>query len=393
MKYAFLHLLFGLCLIGPLAAQLPTNTTYYLPSEIEAWRQQDTTPWKDQRVAWLYSYIGEYRQTLKIWDTVNGGRRSMTPADSAWFARFQPQDALSYIESVASGHQIIILNEAHHQPRHRVFTTQLLQALYQQGFRYLALEDLGATDTLLPQRGYPVRKTGFYMAEPRFGNLVRQALAIGYTLWPYEARGNGEREQEQAQNLKKLFEQDKNAKVLVHCGFDHVIEGVHDYWGKAMAGWFKEFTGIDPLTINQTNMTERSTERRSDPHWQKVQLPYSAVFVDSLQQPFNGLQGKNQFDLVVFHPRTTWVEGRPDWLVSDSGKKWVRLPKRKIRVGLPCLVEARLSRESADAIPVDVLLLQNDAELAPLALFPGSYTLLLRDAHHNSQQLRLKVRP
>ena len=391
MKYAFLLLWLGLaCLLN---AQLPANTSYYLPAEIEAWRQQDTTPWKDQRVAWLYSYIGEYRQTLKIWDTVSGGRRSLSPADSAWFARFQPVDALNYIESVAGGYQMLIINEAHQQPRHRAFTTQLLEALYRQGFRYLALEDLGTSDTLLQKRGYPVRETGFYIVEPRFGNLVRQALAIGYTLWPYENTGNGEREQGQALNLKKLFDQDKNAKVLVHCGFDHVIEGVHDYWGKAMAGWFKEFSGIDPLTINQTNMTERSTERRSDPLWQKVQLPYSAVFIDSLQQSFNGPQGKNQFDLVVFHPRSTFVHGRPDWLVQDSGKKWVRPPKRALRLGYPCLVEARLSRESADAVPVDVLLLQNDADQAALALFPGRYTLSLRDGKNNTRQIRLKVRP
>lgn len=382
---AFIILLFGVW-------RLPGQSPYLLPQEIEDRLQQDTMPWKDQVATWRYSFIGEYWKALEIWDTKRGGRRPMTASDSAYFDRFHPVEALQYISLAASGRQIVIINEAHHQPQHRVFTTQLLRALYQKGFRYLALEDLNYTDTLIGRRGYPLTGSGYYIVEPRLGNLVRQALAIGYTLWPYEWKDVGDRERGQARNLARLFEQDKQARVLVHCGFDHVIEGKHEYWDRAMAGWLKDITGIDPLTISQVQMTERSSPSRQDPHFEMHDLPYSAVYLDSLGRPFNGRQGKDQYDIELFHPRTSMVYGRPNWLTNDSDKAWVQVPRRKIRTGFPCLVEARLRSEGPDAIPVDVAVFDTGKEWPALALFPGKYTLRIRDGNNKVQELRLTVK-
>ncbi len=43
--------------------------------------------------------------------------------------------AAEYIIKRSSKERIIIINEAHHQPLHRVFTESLLEGLYQNGFR------------------------------------------------------------------------------------------------------------------------------------------------------------------------------------------------------------------------------------------------------------------
>ncbi|MBK8920139.1 MAG: hypothetical protein IPM81_01285 [Saprospirales bacterium] len=376
----------------PAQAQPGSNSPYRLPAEIESWLLQDTTPWKHQKAAWWYSYVGEYQHTLTLWDNIMGGRRSLSETEKAYFAPFKPAAAAGYICTAAAGSQIVIVNEAHHQPRHRVFSAQLLEGLYRQGFRYLALEDLNYADTLLHRRKYPVLSSGYYMVEPQFGDLVRQALAIGYRLVPYEFQGSGERELEQARNIQRIFETDKNAKVLIHCGFDHVIEGRHEFWEKAMAGWLKELTGLDPLTINQTEMTEKSREERCNPYFQLTRLPYSAVLLDSAGRVFNGPEGKNQYDILVFHPRTSWDRGRPGWLTQDSAKKWARVPRRKIRVDFPCLVEARFSHERADAVPIDVVVCKSPDDLPPLALYKGKYTLSLRDIRQQTQQIRLRVK-
>lgn len=47
-------------------------------------------------------------------------------------------------------------------------------------------------DTLLNERGYPLLSSGYYTQEPQFGNLVREALRIGYELFPYETQVRGD---------------------------------------------------------------------------------------------------------------------------------------------------------------------------------------------------------
>lgn len=84
--------------------------------------------------------------------------------------------------------QIIIINEAHHFPYHRIFISSLLKVLYEKGFRYYGAETLNYGDSTLMQLRYPTLTTGFYTAEPQFASLAREALKLGYKIFPYEAR-------------------------------------------------------------------------------------------------------------------------------------------------------------------------------------------------------------
>jgi hypothetical protein len=45
----------------------------------------------------------------------------------------------------AKNEKLIIINEAHHNIKHRVFTTSLLQGLYDNGYRFFGLEALSDT--------------------------------------------------------------------------------------------------------------------------------------------------------------------------------------------------------------------------------------------------------
>lgn len=146
---------------------------------------------------------------------------------------------------------LVLFNENHVQPKGRYWLRSLLPALYQQGFRYLALEALG-DDAELPRRGYPTLGSGFYLREPQLANLVREALALGFTLVPYDTLAD-DREQGQAQNLwRRSLGQDPHAKVVVLAGFGHIDERIGA--SKSMARWLQELSGINPLTINQTDL-------------------------------------------------------------------------------------------------------------------------------------------
>ena len=62
----------------------------------------------------------------------------------------------------AEKYQIVMINEAHHVPQHRVFTYRLLEDLWQKGYRYLALEALSENAEHGLDKGYVSEKTGLH---------------------------------------------------------------------------------------------------------------------------------------------------------------------------------------------------------------------------------------
>ncbi|HYD90103.1 MAG TPA: hypothetical protein VEA37_01280, partial [Flavobacterium sp.] len=236
------------CIIWFATVSAQEKRTYKLSATIEKKLATDTTPWKNTMASYEYSYSGNYAQALSYGDSSSGYRKNaaqLSPSDSAYLARFKPIPARQYILERSAAAQITIINEAHNQPLHRTFVTGLLKELYQQGYRYLGIETLGYADTLLQQRKYALDTTGYYSFEPQFGNMIREALQLGFVLFPYEtevAGHNGkEREIDQANNIVRFMKQHTDGKYLIYCGYAHVIEGPVRGWEKAMAGRLKEY--------------------------------------------------------------------------------------------------------------------------------------------------------
>lgn len=165
-------------------------------------------------------------------------------------AAYQPVPATDYISNEAKKTRLLIINEAHHIPRHRAFVETLLPDLYKLGYNFLGIETLGYRDTSLLQRKYPILISGTYSKEPCFGNFIRTAIQATYTLFPYEAKGEvtgKEREIAQAENIKKIMDEHPESKFLIYCGFDHAVEdSTNTPWILAMAGRLKSLTGIKP---------------------------------------------------------------------------------------------------------------------------------------------------
>jgi small nuclear ribonucleoprotein (snRNP)-like protein len=154
---------------------------------------------------------------------------------------------------------LVMVNENHFMPQHRKFVFSLLPALRAIGYRYIALEALGyKQDSLLNlEGGFPTLDTGFYTREQHFANLLRYAKALGFEFVAYESEGSMERELGQAQNLyNKTFGLDKNAKVLVLAGIDHILEQPTENGKKWLGALLHEKYNIDPLTISQTHLSQ-----------------------------------------------------------------------------------------------------------------------------------------
>ncbi|MDR1227134.1 MAG: hypothetical protein LBK47_09610 [Prevotellaceae bacterium] len=190
----------------------------------------------DQMLATYYSFANNVEKSDSVWINLTKHKtKAVYPAKTG---------ELVDLLKLTQNQQVVMFNEAHNAPKHRLLVTNLLDSLYAQGFRYLGLEALGEDSTFL-KTGYPNYETGFYTVEPHFSNLIRKAHKIGYKVFGYDV-DFGDREQEQAQNIyDKTLRLDPDAKVLIYAGYSHI----DTVW---MAGKFQKISGVDPLTIDQT---------------------------------------------------------------------------------------------------------------------------------------------
>lgn len=188
-------------------------------------------------------------------------------------SRFKPNDTISnsiqensktgheVIETIikeAEKHKIVMINENHFYPNHRLLVADLLVKLKEIGYNYLALEALDVKqDSLLNlKNAYPTLGTGFYTSEQNYSNLIRKAKELGYEFVAYENTDSTKnREMGQAENLyNKTFKIEPESKVLVLAGIDHILEKPTSRGKEWMATIFKNTYNIDPLTISQTHL-------------------------------------------------------------------------------------------------------------------------------------------
>lgn len=365
--------------------EIDFTTIYKLSSEIEAWVSNDTTQWKYQVSAVDYATKGDHKNALVHWDLAMGSRElnyTQSKIDSIKNL-YRKVPAHDYILERAENEQMIIINEAHHNSFHRFFTKSLLKELFDLGYRNLGLEALvnGADqDTLLMERKYPTHSSGLYISEPQFGNLVRDALEIGYTVFPYEQTSgvnNTEREIEQARYIEEVVRSKPGEKFLIHCGYDHAYEGKHGWWGKAMAEQLKEYTGIDPFTINQTSYDEKGDPKFRHPLVKVLDPKESIVLLDSVNNPVQAKSGEAYTDLTVIHPNTQYEDNRPGWLFDGANLK-EEIDLTEFKSIFPLLVMAFKEGEDINqAVPVDILEVRDENDKAFLALPKGVYNIVV----------------
>lgn len=168
------------------------------------------------------------------------------------------KDVIDTIINEAKKHKIVMINENHFYPNHRIFVSDLLENLKEIGYNYIALEALDTKqDSILNLiNSYPTLETGFYTSEQNYSNLIRKAKKLGFEFVAYEnADSNKNREIGQAENLyNKTFKVNPNSKVVVLAGIDHILEKQTLSGKEWMATIFKYKYNIDPLTISQTHL-------------------------------------------------------------------------------------------------------------------------------------------
>ncbi len=343
--------------------------------------------------------VGNYRAALRDFSLASGAQRpDLASADEFPLRGLQAKPALSVLDTMVENTPIVMLNEAHHVPQHRAFAIQLLELLRKKGFRYFAAETLAVYDQDLQTRGYPTSASGYYTAEPVYGDLVRTALKLGYRVIPYEAPGSFRtaegRELAQASNLMEaIFKKDAHAKVLIYAGYSHINEGGLLAGVVPLAKRLRDLTGTDPLTIDQTVMSEQSSPDYEQPIYRYLMahspIQEPTIFVNAEGVPWSFQPGIR--DITLFQPRSVYVNGRPSWLTLGGLRKPYTLPASVCGTVPRCLVKARLADESEEAVPVDELEIAVTAQQSTLMLAKGAYRLQIQDPlGHTLETLPIK---
>lgn len=294
--------------------------------------------------------------------------------DTGWAKQVRhatAHDAIAEIVRRARSTNIVILNEAHYSPRDRAFALTVARALRPLGYAILAAETFTDVSRLAAD-GFARLNSGAYLKDPIFAGFLREALALGYRPVAYEitmeqrAKAGdlskrettiATREDAQVANLMSaVFTTNPGAKVLIHVGHSHVAEaalpldeGTTIEW---MAARLKKATGVDPLTIDQTSLTDLSPEARNAYPIAAGKVGRREGILFSGDRPLVLGEYAGAVDLQVVHPARTYRYGRPTWLAALGGRP-VAIPMAVLPVQGERLIQAFAADAPADAVPLD----------------------------------------
>jgi hypothetical protein len=371
---------------------------YQLLGDSKKFTSQFSTPVYYDLLSESVSFTGDYAAALEYQRM--GDTTHVSDVESRQIGKSIQQlrdiknvDAERFISFIAMNYKVIMLNEATNKPLHRAFACSLLDDLYKKGYRYLAMEMLNPMpDQELNKLTY---KTGHFATEPVAGELIRRALDLGFKLVAYEdpdanKHSPTERDSIQALNIAAVLKQDPDAKILVYASYGHIAEKSTspDFIPMGMA--FKRMTGVDPLTIDQTDMTEESNfpfgKAFYEAYLDKFPVTSPSIPLEK-EQPAN-ITGTTLYDLTVIHPKTTYKDARPTWL-SLAGRRQV-VPIKPANANRNIfLVQAYYQFESfgtkpGQVVPADQTYFETGKGYYNLYLRRGLYILIFRDIQYKT---------
>jgi hypothetical protein len=176
---------------------------------------------------------------------------------------FRPVNTASAIKTLAGKSRVLLINESHSKVETRASILDMLPVLKRAGYTHLALEALapadqgtGLRDSDLAARGYVIDdpKAGFYLREPVYAQLIRSALAEGFSLVAYESHDTDheKREDEQARRLARWLREHPGERLVVLAGYSHIWK--RDGW---MAERLAKLTGTSPVSLDQVEAIGR----------------------------------------------------------------------------------------------------------------------------------------
>jgi hypothetical protein len=380
----------------------------YLTSEIPL-LQGDDKSLAQQLLATVDNELGLYNEAVMAFpfdNRIAPPRSTPLPNVDEW----RSVDAADAVAEIAANRDIVMVNEAHHDAHTRELTLALLPRLRALGYRYFAAEALSDKDLDLMQRGYPTDKSGSeYLMEPLYGEIIRQAIRLGYTIVPYDPENADmkDRDADEARALyEKVFAKDPQAKLFVHAGYAHIDKAAGNLDGdtQPMAVQLKRLTGHDPLSVDQVQFRDVAVggldfgfystiivrfrpegpvvlrNRHTNAIWSSDPSRHdiSVILPPAVDRDvdINGVMKAEVLLRKVVLPRLPFdVDDRPAWLSLGDKREPFRVNFGVCNGQLPCVVDAYYPNEPDTSVPADRYTFTHSRSHNELYLYPGHYRL------------------
>ncbi|MFK7770878.1 MAG: OmpA family protein [Saprospiraceae bacterium] len=318
------------------------------------------------------------------------------------FGEFKPLAASRFILSKTKVHQIVQIQTSALHPEHQMFILELLGEWYQQGFRYIGLENIKNISSI-SELGYPTFENGEAFQQAIFGEIIRQGQLAGFQFFSLsptseelqkaktilqKQKFNLENQSEEvaarnwagAMNINRILKKEKDAKVLLLT--NNIIEKKSGH-PSTIAFWLKKYSQIDLLSIGQSTIYS-PCDGPQNPILKRIKISEPTILQkrNIVLVPYEREQ-KQAFqthDIEVFHPRNTFPNNRPQYLSKSGIRRSYQLNIDKYKMSYPCLVLAYKKGEDVNkSIPIDVIELTNNQDATPLILPNGDYEIVIRD--------------
>jgi hypothetical protein len=328
---------------------------------------------ENQLVAMLDTFVGRYDDATTRMRANSYDSAGEVPVVCPAFP-WRRQDAVDWATHGLADTRVVLFNEAHNLPLTRVPLYRLLPVLRAQGFDTLAMETLRSgkkagmlADASLVKRGYALDNldTGVYVREPVDGELIREALRLGFRLVAYDSDEAGPaRETAQATNLAAVLAAQPRMRMVVIAGYAHITRT----W---MAGHLRSLVTGKVIAIDQIDALG-GCNGQTAPTNDSGNRPYVYTQGDGLTW---AMRPDAYETSVVTPPRPEPSGARPRWLALGGARERVAVSRKLCEGEDPCLFEARYDGDNEQAVPADRYLYKRGDARPALWLRPGSYTL------------------
>ena len=306
---------------------------------------------------------------------LNSQSSDLNPLDTSiiTFNSIRSEPAKPHILNLAKESDILILNETHDLAYLRIFATELLEGLKEHGYSIFAIETLDIRDSLINQRKVPLRSSGVYSKEPLFGNLLRQALKLGYDLYPYECTptdsSNGSsRDRVMARKVDEIMHSHPDQKMFIFCGAGH-----GSYHPDLMGGILKSTGKYKIASIDQITYCVENKSRKQVNH--KLEFECESVLIDDQNSIF--VHSPELYDMTVVHPDYDYsLNKRPDWISKMKNRRNYFAPRNFSDYGYTiAYIKKEFNKYFCDAIPMDIQWHHSGEDSLNLILPTGSYSI------------------
>ena len=122
---------------------------------------------------------------------------------------------------------------------------------------------------------------------------------------------------------------------------------------------------------------KRSKPEFNRPLYKALNIEESSVLIDQEHNPLRYERGNGWADIAIFHPKTTYIDNRPNWLFTNGNEK-VIIDLKAVEIEFPVMVLAYKKGEDIKiSVPVDIAEAETKTSVCALGLKKGNYEIVV----------------